>query len=209
MELIEYYQIIKKHWRIFFLIWLMVIGLFLVFGWLSGRKYQSIFSISIKKSFSEKGDDYQYDQYYRLLAEEKFSEKVLAWFEDPETVRLVFDQVGIQKEGLTDWKSLMKVFQTKKISVGYSQVHFQGFTPKEAEKIVEVWRKILTDKINQKNQSEQFNSDFSFFLGQPLTNLPTVNYLQLGLVGVLVGWPLALFGVLFVDYFRKKDAYRH
>ena len=209
MELKEYFVMLKKHSRLFFITWLVVLVFPAGVAFWQGRHYESIFSLNVGFSGSDKTADYQYDQYYRLMAAEKFSDSLLWWLKDPETVRTVLEKAGVP-ESDKNWQNWENIFQGKRLSSVYSQVSFRDFTPRQAEKIADVWREVLNQKVAFLNGAEN-SAEPTFFveIGKSLTGFPTNNYRLLFLIGFLVGFPLAVFAVLFFDYFRETDARRN
>lgn len=209
MELKEYWFLIKRNWKVFVLIWVLIIFLAEALFFLKSRQQETILSLTISREKLEKTEDYQYDQYYRLLADEKFLDSVLLWFRDPETVKSVLKEIGITKTDLA-WRKLANIFQGKKLSPNYAQIYFVDFSPAQAEKVAQVWQKVLNRKNQELNQKEAIEKNwFLITLGKPITNFYEPQYGLVFLITFLVGFPLAVFGVMMIDYFRKTDENRN
>lgn len=209
MELKEYLSLIEKNLKMFFFVWAVALFLPIFFFFLKAQKYETVVSLNVGRTQIEQTASYQYDQYYRLLADESFSDTVLLWLKDPETATVVLEKAGLKGKNFS-WRELGSIFQGKKLSANYSQVHFSDFSPTQAEKLVQAWQAILnqkTDELNQKKNQE--TSWFSVVLGKPMTGLYVPDYPLVFLVSLIVGFPLAVFSVLFIDYFKKEDANRN
>lgn len=209
MELKEYWQLIKKNLSSFLIVWAVVVLLPLGFFLWKAQKYETVVSLNVKRTETENTANYQYDQYYRLLADESFSNTVLLWLKDPETVAVVLEKAGVKGKSQSS-QALEGIFQGKKLSANYSQLRFAGFAPAQAEKLVRAWQEILNKKIEELNQKKNPETNwFSVILGKPMTGFYVPNYPLIFLVGLIVGFPMAVFSVMFIDYFKKEDANRN
>lgn len=209
MELKEYWFLVKRNWKIFILIWASIIFLTEGLFFLKSHRQETIFSLTISREKLEKTDDYQYDQYYRFLADEKFLDSVLLWFKDPETVKSVLEEIKIKEMNLT-WRKLANIFQGKKLSSNYAQIYFVGFSLSQAEKVVGAWQEILNRKNQKLNQNEVVGKNwFLITLGKPMTSFYEPQYGLIFLIAFLAGFTLAVFGVMIIDYFRKTDENRN
>src|SRR4030043_1642293 len=115
MELREYYKILRSHISI--IVYVVLIAVVVAYAW-SVRKSQTSsasFILKISRTESQNTADYQYDQFYRLQADEKFTETISGWLKSPGTTREIFSKAGIDSEN-DSMRQLSKSFRAEKKS---------------------------------------------------------------------------------------------
>lgn len=209
MELKEYWGIIKRNKLVLVAVWGLIVLAPTLFFFGKSQQYQTVFSLNVGRRAVEKTSDYQYDQYYRLLADEKFSDVVLLWMKDPETVAEVLEKSGVSAKKLS-LQELENFFQGKRLSASYSRVVFQGPSPELAKKMVENWQVVLDEKTDRMTGGQNQRGDlFAVRLGRPITDFYSPDYLLILLVAALAALPPAVFAAMAVDYFKKENADRN
>ena len=145
MELKEYYKIWKKHISV--VIYAVLVVVVAVYAW--SVKKSETFSASLlletRRTQAQPTNEYKYDQFYRLQADEKFSETIVEWLKAPGVAREIFQKSGVN----TDEKSmrqLSKSFRAEKTSSQIVSVNFGVQKEDEAKKIADAIASVISEK---------------------------------------------------------------
>ncbi|MEI6587811.1 MAG: hypothetical protein WCO05_02585 [Candidatus Moraniibacteriota bacterium] len=151
MELKEYLLIIRKQIKLFVgVIMFFVLG---ISGYFIFRPivFDTSLFLNITRVGNQVSEGYKYDDFYRLQADEKFTETIVEWLKSPRIVMDISSVAGRNVEGLS-LKQLTKIFQAEKMSSQIVSVKFASADKKTAEKIAQAISDVLrknTEKLNE------------------------------------------------------------
>lgn len=202
MELKEYIHIIKKYSSLFFPIWAAV--LLAAFGWylLRPLAYDVSVSLEIARRSSEQTDAYQYDQYYRLQADDKFADSVTQWLKDPQIAQQIYKDSAVTLPAKS-LRGLSGTFGAEKLASNYVQVHFQTARKDDGSKITRAMYEFLSQKTDKLNASAQSKDWFILIFNEPVILQHQTNLALVLAIAAVAGFLLGLFGVLLRHYWEE------
>lgn len=203
MELREYIRIIKRNRKLFLGIWMAVI--IFAFSWFLARpvSFDVSLPVEISRTGEKKTGDYQYDQYYRFLADEKYAEAVSQRLSDPTVVSEIFSRAGITGSGQS-LRSLSKAFSAEALASNYIQVKFNARNRDDGSKAAEAIKYVLEQKNSQMNEEAKSENWFSLIFGNPAMVESKTNYPVVALLSAIGGLLVAIFAVLVREYWRDE-----
>jgi capsular polysaccharide biosynthesis protein len=150
MELREYYKILKANISV--IVYTVVIAVIVAYAWSvrTSQVYNASLLINISRSETQSTSDYRYDQFYRLQADDKFSETVTEWLKSPGVSQDIFAKAGISSDQKT-MRDLSKSFQAEKLSSNLISVRYSAELSEEAAKIAPAIESTLSDKTKNLN----------------------------------------------------------
>ncbi len=150
MELREYYEIWRKNISV--VIYVILIAVVIAYAW-SVRKSQT-FSTSLLINISRTQDqlttDYRYDQFYRIQADDKFSDTVSEWIKSPGVVEEILKKSNLSSKGKS-LRQIRKTFQAEKMSPEIIEVRFSPKDEGEGKKIADSVSFVISEKIKDLN----------------------------------------------------------
>jgi len=200
MELKEYLKVLSKYRATFALVWLGVIVFGIGFVSLMPQKYRATFSIDITRDSQEEVvADYEYDQFYRLEADDRFGRTIVQWLSDEAIISEMYSVSKKIDEKYKDYNFDTK-FRAEKLANSYLKVDFSVSDKKEIGPIFLGATKVLKEKTNEFNSG--FNKQNRFKL---VFNGPTISEAKIPFIPLLIGligggFFLASFGVMLKRY---------
>lgn len=152
MELREYYKILKTNISV--VIYTAVIAIVIAYAWSvrTSQTYNASLLLNISRTSSQSTSDYRYDQFYRLQADDKFSETVVEWLKSPGMSQDIFAKAGVNSDQKT-MRDLSKSFQAEKLSSNLVSVKYSTETSDEAAHIAPAIGSILADRTKSLNSA--------------------------------------------------------
>lgn len=134
MELKEYYKIFKLNISV--VIYTVAIAIIIAYAWSvrQSQTYSASLLLNIGQTETQSTADYRYDQFYRLQADDKFSETVAEWLKSPGVAKNIFEKAGVSSDKKT-MRNLSKSFQAEKLSSNVVSVKYSTETNEEAAHI--------------------------------------------------------------------------
>ena len=200
MELKEYLKVLKKYKTTFVVIWVGAIAFGLIAASLVPQRYKTTFSIDITRDTQEEGtQEYDFDQFYRLEADDRFGRTIVEWFSDGAIVNNIHAVARSVEENFEN-EELETKFKAKKLANSYLRVSFLVSEKKEVKPLFLGGKKVLNEKTKEFNGG--FNKQSSFKL---IFNGPTIANATIPLTPLLIsligsGFFLAAFGIMFRKY---------
>jgi capsular polysaccharide biosynthesis protein len=201
MEFKEFIQLIRKNFYIMFLaVIVFLAGGFLVWNY-QANFFAASFAIDIDRGEFQETEEYRYDQFYRLQADEKFAENIVSWIQSPGFL----SQLSQDFSGFSEKKSFAGVesLRASQPSSNYVRVEYKSQNKALLKPTYQVLKKNLTQKTQDLNYE---NSDPTWFkLNYGKLNIYRVEpkliiYLALSLgAGLLFG----IFLILFKHYLKN------
>lgn len=201
MELKEYFQIIKKNIKIFFLVVILtIIGSFSYF-YLQPVSFETSLILNITRLGTQSTQDYQYDDFYRLQADERFAQTVSQWLKSPRIVADILNKAGIDTKNFT-LDNLSEIISAEKKSSQIVSVSFIFSNQELAKKMsIEIIKTVSqnTDKLNE--EQKQMNW-FKILAEDSIIVESRPNYKIVFLASFLAGIFLAFWMVMLKHYFE-------
>lgn len=201
MELREYYKILKANISV--VIYTVLIAIVAVYAWSvrQSQTYSASFLLNISRLASQNTADYRYDQFYRLQADEKFSETVVKWISSPGVVKDILGSAGAESGGKTI-RQLEKTFRAEKIASGLVSVRYAAQSEDEAKKVASAAASVVSDKTKKLNSEAKdpdwFSVDMANLIVAKNTQDLRINLGIAALIGLFVGTLLA-FGKYYIS----------
>ncbi len=198
MEFREFLNLFKKYKLIFGIILATVIIIGFIWSSYQSRFYLGSMAINISRENSQSTEiiSQQYDQFYRLQADEKFGDNIVNWSKDLGFIDVVKKEFT-QRD---DWNKIIQIKATK-LSSSYIKVDFKTKDYQSAFLL----GKILENKIKAKNQelnSNQKEGWFKLIIDEAYVAKNDFNIYKVFLISLFLGLFLGLFGVLMRHYFN-------
>jgi uncharacterized protein involved in exopolysaccharide biosynthesis len=202
MELKEFIQEIRKQWKFFSLFIIGTIFITIFYLLLQPVRYTTILSLHIARSGSgSQTNEYQYDDFYRLQADERFADTVVRWLSSPRIVADIYKETG-RNISVPAEHTLGKVFSAKRLSSQYIEVRFTTATQETAETMTSSLEKILNQRTKDLNsEAFQNNNWFRIIIEKPVIYPYYIPWTKILLGSLLVGIVLAMWAVGLRSYF--------
>jgi len=204
MEFKNFLKLIKTYLATFITLFLIVFFTGLLIYDYQNKLYNGNVAVNISREASLKNqkEEFQYDYFYRLQADEKFGKNVISWVGDPKLMNQ--NKVDFEKIKRSNWEDISKVKAVQQ-SPNYVRISFKSQTPQSAMIFGKVLGENLIDKAESLNESKKNDNWFKLVVDETQISKTDINiYLVLifsSLLGILVG----IFGVLIMNYFSCSD----
>ena len=195
MELKEYFKILKENAKLFvFAVVLIVVGSFIYFA-LKPISYGVSLALNITRSGVQQTTDYRYDDFYRLQADEKFSETVVQWLKNPRTAMDIYAKAGIDSDKMS-LRQLAKIFVVEKLSAQIVSVSFSATSENSAKKIAEAVSEVVAINTESMNKNQNEDTWFAVVAQNPVIVRdeisPFIIFRASLAVGIFVGFWLVM-----------------
>jgi len=200
MELKEYIQIIKKHLKLF--ISTAVIIILAAFAYFSFRpvSYTTSLVMNITRSGAQNTDNYKYDDFYRLQADEKFSETLVEWLKSPRIEEEILKEAGIDASSYS-LKKLAKNIKAEKKSSQVVAASFSAQNKKNSEKMAQAVSKIISQKTENLNKDQKDSTWFQVIFENPVIRIDEVSFLTSVLI--FFGAVFAAFWIVMIKHYLE------
>lgn len=168
MELREYYLILKKDFKSFLFVVVLIIAGSFAFSYLRPDSYDTSLILNISRIGTQETDQYRYDDFYRIQADEKFAETVVEWLKSPRISSDIYADAGIDTAFL-NLRQLSRNMSPEKLSPQVVSVNFSSSDQKTAEKISRSIIKIISGNTQSLNKDQKDNTWFEIIPQEPIT----------------------------------------
>lgn len=205
MELRDFVKYVRKYKVLFFGVVSGVMLISYAFLALQPLQYTTILSLHVARSHSgEQSNEYQYDGFYRLQADEQFADTVVRWLASPRIVSDIYSGAGRDIRIPAEYE-LDGVFSAKRLSSQYIEVQFTTSTKMMAENL----SKSLDAVINEKTRALNMNTEdermwFRVLVDDPVIYETHIPWNRVMGGAFLVGVFLALWAVALRVYFSRE-----
>jgi len=207
MELKEYITLFKKQIKWF---WATVILFVLISGiWQSNQptNFEAVLLLNIGRTNVQNTENYTYDSFYRLQADERFADTVVRWLRSPRIVENIYGTVGIDTQHMSA-RTLKSVFGAKRLSSQMIEVTYRHPSEKMLEKISQATINELNTHASELNKENSEKNWFVVVGSDPVIRDVRVSLsfaLALSLtLGVFIGFWVALVKHYFSDNAQQK-----
>jgi len=188
--------------------WLIVIGTSVIFAIgaiLLSRtlppRYQASVAYTIDHRTLQKSEDYGYDGYYALRAQEIFADTVVSWFRTP----AVIEQVKKLASDHTESGIPSRLdYRVKKFSGQNVVVNLMDSDKDRLHVLALTTTGVITSKASELNKSGGENQSlFAVTASAPIISEKTFSPVQSGLIGLLLGAILAGITIFLITPTKK------
>ncbi|MBU2028732.1 hypothetical protein KJ761_02475 [Patescibacteria group bacterium] len=202
MELKEYLVIIKSNFKLFGSVIAIVILASFSYFYLKPMAYETSLILNITRSGLQKTDQYKFDDFYRLQADEKFAETLVQWIISPRLALDIWNKAGNNSENLS-LKQLSKLFKAEKLSSQIVSVKFSAANPEMAKKLANSIIEIISRETATLNNNQQEENWFAIVALNPVILISRVNPFLLFLASLCMGIFLGFWIVLVRHYLKS------
>ena len=195
--------IVEYWWLVGVTIVIALMGI-VIFNKMQTPTYDGAVTLMVKQTLpaSEAGDDYKYNGYYAVMANQTFADTLESWLDSPEIVAEIYERAGFDVPQsisfLASRFSIDKVI-SQSVSVGISVG-----SEEEAESLLDAMNEVLKQRVESMLVNNQSQPVFTLSSSKKLVVLHEYDYrLQFG-IGVVGALALGLFLSYFV-YAMKGD----
>jgi len=201
MDFKEYLLIINKKRKLFY--WVIILTVFSVgvYFYFQPPYYDVLLTMDITRLGKQTTQDYRYDDFYRLQADEKFAETVVKWATNPRMIKDIYSEAGIktQKFGLTQ---RYQKFSAQKESSQIVTINFKAPNKLIAKKVAFNLSKGLSYNTQELNKDQHEANWFKLIFKKPVIIKHSFNYLLIFVVTVSIGIFLGFWVVMLKYYFE-------
>jgi len=201
MELKEYLNILKTHIKAFILVVILVVIAGIAYLIFRPVSFDTSLTLNITRSGIQDTADYKYDDFYRLQADEKFTETVVEWLKSPRTVADIYFNADIDANQLSLGK-LEKSLRSEKLSSQIVSVKFSADTPEKAKKISSSISQVIAKNIESLNANQQEKNWFEIVAQDPVIAQNSLNFWVALAAALAIGIFLGLWTVLIIHYLK-------
>jgi len=191
MELKEYIAIFKKYSKFFLLVAISIAATIFVFQLIKPLTYKASLTLNITRTGSQKTEDYKYDEFYRLQADERFADTVVRWMTLPGITADISDNAGIGED---------EKFKAKRLSSQVIEVTYITSDIKTAQKLSDSIIKTLNVETEKLNEFQKNETWFKILGDKPIITDNKPALWKSILVGLLIGFFLGFWAVLIKYY---------
>jgi len=201
MDLKEYLAIIKKQQKTFGFVIFLVVAIILIYFLFRPVSYSTSLTINITRLGQQRTYYYQYDDFYRLQADEKFAETLVEWLKSPRTVSDIYSEAGLNLQAMSSRK-LSKIFRAQKLSPQLVAISYGSTNEEIAKNISSAISKKLTENTNSLNQDQKEDTWFKIIAHDPVIVRDDFNWIFVLGVALILGIFLAFWTVLIIHYLK-------
>jgi len=204
MELKQFIKLISEKRKLFGSIWLAFVALGMILYAIVPAKQIATLSIDIARDQqTQQTPDYQFDQFYRLEADDRFANTLVQWTEDPNVQRKIRDNL---KDELSKRKVDLAIDSLKAVkrSANLVQVIFIVDNSQDAAPMAQSIYGVFQSKTSSLNNGQD-QGWFKIIGSGPTVNSKKLSFALIFFVLVVGGLLLSLFTVLANHYFSKEE----
>lgn len=178
MEFKELILIIKKGIKtIIFLVVVFLLAAYIFYVFQPAAQKVSL-NINVTRAGVQETSDYRYDDFYRLQADERFSDTLVRWLGSPRIAADILEAAGIEWRNMSERK-LSKFFEAKRFSSNYIAVNFVAVDSQKARKISDSINFVLNREIAKLDEKQKEAGWFLVLVDSPLITNAKISLLVL------------------------------
>ncbi len=158
MELKDYINIFKQQVKVFGIV--VAIGVLGAVAWQKNQpeNYQATLLLNIGRRGVQNTQQYQYDGFYRLQADERFADTVVRWFGSPRVVEDIYTaaELGLKNSAA---RNLKNIFSAKRLSSQMLEITYTNPDVRALAKISQSAVQVLNRyaaSLNQENTQQSW-----------------------------------------------------
>ncbi|HMN19361.1 MAG TPA: hypothetical protein PKA31_02100 [Candidatus Moranbacteria bacterium] len=180
MELREYLAILARQRKAFFSVAAVFCALGMAAYYLQPQKYKVSFSFDVTRQGTERTNDYRFDQFYRLQADERFADTLVRWLEMEDVFGAIYAKAPFED------------MRAARFSSQLVRTEFEVSRKEDAPRVAAAICEELSLRTAKLNDEQQDPNWFKLSCGEPIA--------RDGRVGAARIWGGALFLGLFFGF---------
>ena len=201
MELKEYWEIIRKDYKILlFIIVITVLCSAAYFG-LRPVSYDVSLTLNITRSGTQQTSDYRYDDFYRLQADEKFAETIVEWLKSPRMATDIYTKAGVDVSGHS-LRQLAKMLRPEKLSSQVVTVSFASPDEKLAKEISDSISEVVGNNVEALNRDQNEDTWFRIISQDSVIVKNQANIWMIFVFPMLLGGFFGLWTIMIRHYLK-------
>lgn len=208
MELRDYIGIFKKQEKVFWVI--VLIGVLGAIVWQKSQpaSYQATLLLNIGRGGMQDTEQYTYDSFYRLQADERFADTVVRWLGSPRVVEDIYGTAGFDPQSVGA-RELKNAFAAKRLSSQVIEVTYADADEKALKQISASAVSVLNYYAESLNKENKESNWFAVIGSDPVirdARVPLPLAMAIGLaLGIFIGFWVALLRHYFRNNSLKKS----
>jgi capsular polysaccharide biosynthesis protein len=202
MDLKEYLKIFRKNFKIFAITVVVFILAGSAFQLFKEKNFKTSLNLNITRIGKQQTENYKYDDFYRLQADERFADTVVRWLGSPRIAADIYREAGISADNLSQ-RELSGIFNAKRLSSQMIEVNFTSNNQKAAEKISEAIIKITNRETENLNKDQKEEAWFTILGSEPIIKINTYKNSFVFAISLLVGIFVGIWTVYIKHYFSN------
>ncbi|MGK2848823.1 MAG: hypothetical protein ACSLEX_02025 [Minisyncoccota bacterium] len=198
MELKEYFRIFREQSVIFWGITIAIVAIALVWYINQPIRYQATLLLNIGRTGTQDTQDYTYDSFYRLQADERFADTVVRWLSAPRIVEDIYQSTAVEVSSNTPF--VAKRLSSQVIEVTYSNANVQPL-----KDIAMNMTTVLNQYAVTLNQGNQETNWFVIIGSEPVITDARISLPLTFAVAVVCGLFFGFWGTLFRHYWQTDS----
>ena|SRR3989344_1054564 len=193
MELKEYIELFRKEKKSF---WITVVAVVLVgvFVFLfQPQTVKTTITVNVSRTGVQETQEYAYDGFYRLQADERFADTVVRWLQSPRVVKDIYSEARVAKE---------RPIKGERLSSQVIRVRFISDAQEDAQKIATVTMLELKRQTENLNQFQQQKNWFVLLGDAPVIEDHTVSLRFILVLSLFLGLFLGMWTVAIRHYLK-------
>lgn len=198
MELREFLKIFIDYKKTFFGIITFFILCGIVYFFVQPETYKASLTLNISRGNESNLNEYAYDDFYRLQADERFADTVVRWLESPWVVKnILYNFFGKNSFITFNDKQLRGFFSAKRMSSQVIDVTFFVSDKKDAKVISDDLKAVINQEAEKLNDRQKQERWFVVLGDDPVVTSNEKGLLFLlvltGMMGLFVGFVAVMF----------------
>lgn len=208
MELKELIKIFVEYKKLFWTIIIVFIVIGCIYYVLQPKKFSVATTLNITRSITEntiKKQNFENDfsSLYRLQADEKIADSIVAWLKSPSIVLDIFKSLE-KKSNIYDIDDLASVYNVNKISSGVVDIRFMINSEEHGKKQVSAIEKKLNKLLEEMIVENSTNSWFEVSLEEPVIYFYEKSLIFVLSISVAFGF-FASFVIVILSHYIKEE----
>lgn len=191
MELKEFLAIFQKRANLFFGIILAVLVAGAFFYFFQPERYRAELILNVTRTGQEKTADYQFDDFYRLQADERFADTVVRWLETERIRKDIRKEAGIEDDF---------VLAAKRLSSQMIVAEILADKKRAVEKIAPAVSRVLNLEAEKLNEFQKKENWFRVVENEAVVDLAVWAWHEIILIALGLGIFIAFWFVLSRHY---------
>lgn len=209
MELREFLKIFIDYKKTFFGIITFFILCGIVYFFVQPETYKASLTLNISRGSASEVNEYAYDDFYRLQADERFGDTVVRWLQSPWVVKNILEDSNVipiiqdsydeshYPKSLSKDKQLRGFFNAERMSSQVVDVTFFVSNEDDAKVISDNLKVVINQEAEKLNDRQRQERWFVVLGDDPVVNSNEKGLLFLlaltGMMGLFVGFVVVMF----------------
>ncbi|MEA1926289.1 MAG: hypothetical protein U9M90_03565, partial [Patescibacteria group bacterium] len=205
MEFREFLKILGERKKCFWSAWLGIVFIGMLVVFVMPDRTEAVLSFDIARERGGQNiQEYQYDQYYRLEADDRFAKTVAQWLKDPNIQRQIAENASGEISDKHIQRSIRSLRAEKK-SANFVQARFIVDDPNEAPIIARSIKNVLDKRTSSLNNGAKDEKWFKIIATGPSISKKNLPFPIVLPFSVILGLLMAVFAVLVLHYFKEDE----